>query len=271
MGEQRRKDANARSVAFAKTDRCIYCGGFVPATTVDHCPPRAMFSNRQWPEGYVFPACQPCNAEAKEAENWVAFMARINSGPGFDEQAEADEMFRIARPILKPEVIRSMSMSGLDKKAIARRIGVTKELGKTYADIPLIKVPKEAKNAIDYFSRKVVKALHFEHTKRVVPVDAAIKRRWFTNYNEMEGKIPPEIFTIPTGIPTLERTKVNLSRQFNYLYTVSAEGDLGVYTIEFRQSFCIFVMVAFNPDIVSKWEDSEDIDELPEGHESGAS
>jgi hypothetical protein len=52
---------NLREEFFTKNPWCIFCGGTVAATTVEHCPPRAMFDNKEWPEGYAFPACASCN------------------------------------------------------------------------------------------------------------------------------------------------------------------------------------------------------------------
>ena len=50
---------------------CIFCGGDTPATTQDHVPSRQLFSQRWWPEGYVFPACTGCN----RAEQVVSLLA----------------------------------------------------------------------------------------------------------------------------------------------------------------------------------------------------
>ena len=258
MGERRAKEADARSVAFEMTDRCIYCGGATQATTVDHCPPRAMFSQRKWPEGYVFPACAPCNAEAKDAEQWVSLLARVNSGPSLQNEEEEQALKKLGKFLLKPDVLRSMTLSAAKKRAAARRAQIAVGPGETFAELPLLAVPPDAQRAVDYFAKKIAKALHFKHTRKVVPPAASIKHRWFTNFNHIEGEVPPEIFTIPTGVPSLKRTNVKLSDQFNYLYTGSVDGTLGMYTIEFRQSFCICVMVAFEPGILDRLDDAVD-------------
>lgn len=74
MGESTQRQK--RRAAFLKTHPfCIYCGA--PATTVDHCPPRSFFAGRHWPETYEFPACEPCNAEARLDEQALAVLIRI--------------------------------------------------------------------------------------------------------------------------------------------------------------------------------------------------
>ena len=57
---------------------CIFCGGNKPATTMEHCPPRAMFQNRQWPEGFEFPACADCNHGTGDVDVLIAMLARMD-------------------------------------------------------------------------------------------------------------------------------------------------------------------------------------------------
>jgi len=177
-------------------------------------------------------------------------------------------MKKLGGSLLKPAVLHSMRMSAVRKRAAARRARMALGPGETFAELPLLAVPPEAQRAVDYFAKKIAKALHFKHTQKVVPLTASIKHRWFTNYNHIEGKVPQEIFTIPTGVPTLTRTNVKLTDQFNYLYIVSVDGTVGMYTIEFRQSFCICVMVAFEPGILDRLDDAVD---QPNGANGGVS
>jgi hypothetical protein len=46
---------------------CIYCGGVVRATTIDHMPPRIMFYGKRHPKGLEFASCQKCNEGTKYA------------------------------------------------------------------------------------------------------------------------------------------------------------------------------------------------------------
>ena len=81
-------EAQSRTAAFLKNNPlCIYCGSL--ATTVDHCPPRCLFKDRQWPEGYTFPACNYCNMEARQDEQAMAVLTavRLNKPPDPRERA----------------------------------------------------------------------------------------------------------------------------------------------------------------------------------------
>ena len=57
---------------------CAFCGGCTPATTIEHCPPRAMFQHKQWPEGFEFPACEACNKSSSDDDLVVAMLARMD-------------------------------------------------------------------------------------------------------------------------------------------------------------------------------------------------
>src|SRR5690348_11173313 len=57
---------------------CAFCGGSARATTIEHCPPRAMFQKRQWPEGFEFPACKICNQSSDNQDLIIAMLARFD-------------------------------------------------------------------------------------------------------------------------------------------------------------------------------------------------
>lgn len=251
MGESRKRDLNDRELAFSKTDRCIFCGGLQEATTVDHCPPRSAFSERRWPEGYVFPSCFACNSGSRLSENWIAVLARIHSQHSPNDEVAVRELRKVARPIIKPGVLKSMLLSANQKRELARRANLQLPPGGTYAELALMAVPKEAVKAVREFAVKIAKALHFLHTGRIVPEQAAIQHHWFTNFSQLEGKIPDDIFTIPNNAARLHRAKVDLSDQFNYRYAIADNGELSMFTVWFRASFCIAVFVTFDPKIMA--------------------
>ena len=63
---------------------CCFCGGDQLATEEDHIPSRAIFDHRQWPEGYVFPACSSCNRRSRHSENIVNLLSRLHPGEESD-------------------------------------------------------------------------------------------------------------------------------------------------------------------------------------------
>jgi 5-methylcytosine-specific restriction endonuclease McrA len=78
MGETRRREAAeqiSKERFLADNPLCLYCGR--PSEEPDHVPPRAYFHNRQWADGYWFPACASCNRATSQSEQGVFAFARI--------------------------------------------------------------------------------------------------------------------------------------------------------------------------------------------------
>jgi hypothetical protein len=54
-----------------RTDGRCFCKRIL---RIDHCPPKSFFAGRHWPETYEFPACEPCNADARLDEQALAVL-----------------------------------------------------------------------------------------------------------------------------------------------------------------------------------------------------
>ena len=90
--QQRRKDF------FLKHPSCCFCGGTQLATTIDHVPPRQMFSLKRRPKGLECPACHSCNQATAKHEQVAAMMARLYPDPATKaEQRELEKLFKGVR------------------------------------------------------------------------------------------------------------------------------------------------------------------------------
>ncbi len=67
-----------RKAFLAANTVCIFCGGGKPSTSIEHCPPRAMFQNRSWPEGFEFASCHECNGGLSDHDAIIAVLGRID-------------------------------------------------------------------------------------------------------------------------------------------------------------------------------------------------
>ncbi len=192
MGQARVKDLKAREIAFAKSKSCIFCGGSVEATTVDHYPPRAVFHDNRWPEGYVFPACVNCNSGSREADNWAGFLSMMDPNIDWpDSELEKNVKRLVSLDRASPGLIKEFfGTSAVEKKSMARRLKMERARGETYADLPLVKIPEVAHEWMSVFAPKLTKALHFEHTQRIPPSNVGLNYWWYTNANQLEGKVP---------------------------------------------------------------------------------
>jgi len=256
MGQARRKDLSQREVAFSKSDFCIFCGGSVPATTVEHYPPKSIFREKKWPEGYVFPACAPCNSGSREADNWAGFLSMMDPSVEWtQDEAQKSVKRLISLDTQHPGLIKEIFKGSVtEKKTLARRLKIEREKGQTYLDLPIVNIPKKAHDWIAIFAPKLTKALHFQHTKRIPPSCTGLKYWWFTNANALEGKIP-QIINKDFGFPDIRRANVDLNKQFSYGYQVSNDGTMGLFVIRFRFSFMIFSVITFDPAVIDRIKD----------------
>src|SRR5215211_3632524 len=120
MGESTRK----RRVHAAVLDGCpwcIYCGGDVPATTVDHFPPLIMFAQRRRPKGLESGSCEACNGGTKHADLVAAMIGRPM--PASRTEAGREEMRRIFSAINNniPGLLREMYLSPEQQSAAGWR------------------------------------------------------------------------------------------------------------------------------------------------------
>jgi hypothetical protein len=81
LGKRKRRRLNI----FDGNPLCCFCGER-PAVTEDHQPAKALFDSKEWPEGYVFPACEPCDKATKHYEHVMSVLVRLASEREDDPQ-----------------------------------------------------------------------------------------------------------------------------------------------------------------------------------------
>jgi len=96
---------------------CCFCGGRAITVTQDHLPPRSIFVEKKWREGYTFPACEACNLGSSRDDAMVAFLSRWNAGrePTQTESAEWKRLLAAFREH-HPAAVREMIMSANEKR-----------------------------------------------------------------------------------------------------------------------------------------------------------
>jgi hypothetical protein len=225
---------------------CCFCGGETPATTFDHVPPKSLFTRSRWPEGYRFPACWLCNNSTSAIDQIVGALARMNrvSDPNDPRAAETDAVIR--------EFVRRYPRLALSLKKVPARVVrkairdgvIERQPGRTLVEHPILSVPPELYKMLQLFGAKLALAFHYKHANRIVPKDASIVVRCYSNVQAMTGQIPPEILAISTQAPpTLRREGHVLVDQFDYRYAVGAAGEMGTYTIAIGKMFLIVGLI----------------------------
>lgn len=226
--------------------RCCYCGGKENATTQDHFPPRSIFPKRQWPEGYVFPACNACNSATSEDENIVALFARIYPEASSEEdQAEVTKIMQAVSE-LHPDLFRSLFPSANQVRRWLHERNMTLGAGMTTKDVPVMTIEHpRITTAVERFATKLFCSLYYMHTKSILSPSGGIVFRWYSNAQSPE-EMPPEYILGPMlkMFPKLTRQGTSLASEFSYRYGIAVDtGTSGAFHVAFRQSIAMLGFV----------------------------
>jgi hypothetical protein len=104
------------------------------------------------------------------------------------------------------------------------------------------------------FSVKLGQALHFEETARIVPPEGGVYIRWFSNVDQLQGKLPDEFLAKMPQEKTLRQGKFSVERQFQYTSWVADDGSIGAHFATFGFSFAVLALVTTDR---SKYEGKE--------------
>lgn len=254
MGQHKLKE-NRNQLFLRENPICIFCGGTVEATTIDHVPPKIVFRSKQWPETFAFAACKPCNEATRTQDKLVGFLARM--GHDDTNPIEKEEMQKLMQSVIssQPEMIlRMLNLGVRDKRKYARETGIYPETGQSYKDLPVIKVTDEVNEAVKVTAEKITKALYFKHTGQILPNDSAIYARWFTNAEVLSGKSPlvPEVLRLANMSGKLIRCSKPLNDQFDYRYQVSAEHGISLFVGNFGNTFGFVSLASRDPNVLDR-------------------
>jgi hypothetical protein len=236
MSESRSKK-RAHSAVLEACPCCIYCGGEVPAVSIDHVPPRAMFRGRRRPKGLEFASCKSCNEGTSRADLVAALLSRV--APDARDEEERAELRKLLQGVSNnvPGLLEEMHLDAPEQAIARNRLPQRAEGGLLKANGPLVSAHMQT------FATKLGFALYYEITGRIVPTDGGVAARWFSNVDRVEGTFPLSVFDILLPPETLKQGKFNVSDQFSYQWRM-AEGDrMALFFASFRHSFAILAFV----------------------------
>lgn len=239
MGEANRKQYNRRKFLL-EHPWCTYCGD--KATTTDHCPPRSFFLERKWPETYEFPACEPCNAEARLDEQALAVLARIRLA-GDDKEPGRSELFKLIRGVQnnQPELVAEwLSLSrSQQKRSLREMFGEAADRARREG-WGAIHIGPLSRAAIERFMIKLGKALYYKHVNKLL--DGVIYMQYI---DLVANRGNPELMaTIRKFAPEIalpQRANKSLAEQFVYRYNYNPDFGIIHAAVQFSEQFIYYV------------------------------
>ena len=218
---------------------------------MDHVPSKQTFRLKSRPQGLEFPACDQCNQSTGSHESVAALMARAMAGRPYNDQ-ETKEIRKLLLAVdsnrhgllqeLVPNWQQQYDFDNLNHPA--KPLGG----GPINANGPLLN------QSMQIVGAKLCKALHYQHTNKIVPKTGVIYVRWYSNYDRITGSIPDTLINQLPEPRTLAQGKWNVSDQFEYSFNVSEDGKLGIYFATFQQSFAICGFVSSERGILPELE-----------------
>jgi hypothetical protein len=253
MGQAKIKQYNRRQFLREHAD-CCYCGA--KAETTDHCPPRAFFINRRWPEGYEFPACSSCNDAARKTEQVIACCFRFKITDG----EISDELKRLIIGVRNnhSEVFHDWSSPGSAKRRRLLKEGFGELGSQLWRDgLGASEIGSTQMSLLLQFGAKLGQALYYKHNSKILRGRVIVHLISFiNNYDFLDAALrmaPIQSLT--------QRCNVDLGPQFSYrcnhtpdpgvLYAVVRLGEQQGYQLFAFTEAAWSGLCDFNPEITN--------------------
>lgn len=247
MNDRRRR----RDAFFKAHPYCCFCGGTSPATTEDHQPGRLFFKGREWPEGFVFPACEPCNAASRLSEKVMALL--IHGEADSNDRGKFEGVLRSVNAEFPHLVPSMLPGSTREIRQILAERDVARPEGVAFADLPLIKLDKTFwEPHLTMFARKLLLALHYQCFGSALSSTGAIWHFVHTNFDRAAGEFPEELLQLAKNIAIPSRQKKLLGDQFGIRWNVVPDQRSGLFVAQFHGRLAVSGITTETPERFKK-------------------
>lgn len=192
-------EGKSRKIKFLKDHpTCCFCGGCAAAVEEDHQPGRVFFRDREWPEGFCFPSCTPCNRISRDAENLTSLLvADLSTDRSRAAYRKRIASIRYNYPAVIPDLFK---LNANDKRRAMRHLYIDKPPGAAFADLPVVTLNRAFwQSHLDLLARKILLALHYYAFNQPLSVSGRIwlniqsnaddlSTEWFQAIVDMTGR-----------------------------------------------------------------------------------
>ncbi|MFT8464061.1 hypothetical protein [Acetobacter persici] len=249
MGEAKRKQMGKKAfLALPENQRCVYCGS-AESLTVDHFPPRDFFLKRQFPEGYMYPACSACNTGKSSDEQALGFLVSMLDWEVDGENSEFRRHLRAARNN-HPQLLHELeALSPTRSKRFLRQAlgGSDAVWANGMNGWQAVEFGPEAMRLLNKMCVWFGQTLYFKHNHQVFSGEVFANRLPHAAIREEKFH---GIISRLSGIPEIKQTGHNISNQFFYRYYAVDGGFYGI--LQFNKPQIFFVICAMTNEHIPK-------------------
>lgn len=242
-----------KRIFLAEHPTCCFCGGAVPSAEPDHQPGRVFFRDRKWPDGFVFPACVPCNRVSTKAENAIALLAAHFP----DDYNRA--LYRKRAEWMRanhPEVIDSLRLTANEKRRAVKSFGLDVPSGVAISEMPLVGLDKAIWVPLfQIFARKLMLGFHYQALARPIPVNGGVWISVSTNADLIAGRAPTEIFEMANRLVKPTHHKRLMDDQLIIGWNAEEELGAAVFKVALHKRLVFSGLTMERPELLSKERD----------------
>jgi len=220
----------------------------VPATTLDHVPPRIMFPGKRRPAGLEVPACEPCNQGTKRQELMAAVFSRLSI---LDEPiGDQNEFKRLSARAHRafPEWAAELALDAQPHSRLRAAFGDNAQR------VRGVGVGKLTIDCMYTMGAKFGFAIHYDKTGVIVPPAGAVDVRFLTNLELLQKGMPSELFQDLGPRETLRQGEWHVGDYFNFRGGWIPDGSAGIYICMVGVAFAT---ISFVVSDVSSWVEDE--------------
>lgn len=242
--------SNRRAKFFAENPVCCFCAGAAAAVEEDHQPGRVFFRNREWPEGFVFPACEPCNRVSQKAENVSSILiSDVKTEAGIAAYRKRIEHVRANYPEFLPNV----RVDANRKRNVLRRMGVEKPAGLVYGDLPIASIdPDVWMPEFRLLGRKLFLALYYQTFGKPLPITGAIWYEVRSNADSPNEEFIQAISALGGNALAPVRSSQPLGDQLAIRWSAAENPNIALYLVGLQKMMYFAGFVAEDGDAIER-------------------
>lgn len=236
MGEARRKVLSNK--AFLQEHQvCCLCGGQVPATTVEHAPPKVFFINKEVPSAtHRVPACERCNSESSGKDQVAALVALIQATVHRDVPDAYIE--KLMRGVKNNAASAFLAIAGGPSQDVPLRVdGVVDSYARVEVD----------KDWLNPWAAKQAYALYYLHSGgQILPPSSRVMVQWFTNAHVIDELSPDKLLRSLPNYGDLRQGTRNSELQYSYKWQLDEE--IGCFVLMLHDACMVMIGIFHNPE-----------------------